>query len=82
MTALKWGVCGITSVYYRLPQDDKYGLLQALLSNLSKIASEHFQLHIAYKDAFVSVCVCVYKRGEFKHLDCVDYCPVVHVDRF
>lgn len=40
----------ITSVYYRAPQDDKYGLSQALLSNLSEIAPEHFDQHIAHRD--------------------------------
>lgn len=40
----------ITSVYYRVPQDDKYGLSQALLSNLSEIAPEHSDRHIAHRD--------------------------------
>lgn len=32
----------IASVYYRVPQDDKYGLSPALLSNLSEIAPVAF----------------------------------------
>lgn len=40
----------IASVYYRVPQDDKYGLSLALLSNLSEIALELFDQHVAHRD--------------------------------
>lgn len=53
----------ITNVYHRLPQDDKYGLSQALLSNLSEIAPELFN----QTDIFV------YKKRRLRHLDQVDH---------
>lgn len=60
----------ITSVYYHAPQDDKYGLSQALLSNLSEIAPEHFDQRIAYR----VVCgKCLQEKKTPRHLDSVDH---------
>lgn len=37
-------------MYHGVPQDDKYGLSQSLLSNRSEIAPEHSDQHSAERD--------------------------------
>lgn len=65
----------ITSLYSRLPQDDKYGLSQALLSNLSEIAPEHFDQHVTRRD----VCgKCLQEKKTPASGLCWSLYPVIH----
>lgn len=69
----------IASVYYRMPQDDKYGLSLAYLSNLSEVASEHFDQHVAHRD----VCgKCLQEKKTQTSGLCWSLYPVVYAVEF
>lgn len=61
----------IASVYYRRPQDDKYGLSLALLLNLSEIAPGAFLTSSLLTETLVES-VYTRKKEDSQHLDSAD----------
>lgn len=62
----------IASVYYRRPQDDKYGLSLALLLNLSEIAPGAFLTSSLLTETLVESVYTHEKKEDSQHLDSAD----------